>query len=186
MGQQQDAQEFLLGLQESMAQVRDWRCTMLRTPRSHSLPHHVIGQSVCHTHLHALFISRISRQIVCRTCGRHTGRTDPTGVHSVSIAELGSVERALEQHHGHEEIDGYDCTACRRRTQATSTLLVSTLPQILVVHLERFEYALEARKLTHHVAFERRLDLQRFTTRAQVSWCLRRARRVRMATRTLH
>lgn len=145
---------------------------MLRTTRSHYLPHHVIGQSVCNTHLHALFLLRISRQIVCRTCGRHTVRTDPTGVHSVSITGLDSVERALEQHHAREEIDSYDCTACQRRTQATSELLVSTLPQIMVVHLQRFEYTLGARKLTRHVAFERRLDLQRFTTRAQVSWCL--------------
>ena len=92
-----------------------------------------------------------------------------------------SVHSALTGYFQTEPLSGYKCDACNasaRRTMglpvysdlcveasANKCLRVSSPPNILTLHLKRFQFVHNAQqKLSHHVKFDTELDLSPFTT----------------------
>ncbi|KEG08737.1 ubiquitin hydrolase [Trypanosoma grayi] len=96
----------------------------------------------------------------CGSCGRPFKRAEP--FFFLSLPVNSSVEEALSTFLRHEEVEGFMCEGCSATTTVLSRQYIRTLPDILVVHLNRFTFdmqTLQRQKLTETVSFPLEWDL---------------------------
>jgi ubiquitin carboxyl-terminal hydrolase 36/42 len=65
-----------------------------------------------------------------------------------------------------EVLDGenaYKCDKCHKKTRATKKYSIRTAPNVLVVHLKRFDFS-SAGKLSHFVSYPEQLSLKNFVS----------------------
>lgn len=94
------------------------------------------------TLVHQIFGGYLRSQVVCLRCQRPSNTYDEFLDMSVDIMHAGSVQRALADFVRPERLDGdnrYHCERCRVKVPALKRLTVHEAPNVLTVHLKRFD-----------------------------------------------
>lgn len=136
---QQDAQEFFTLL-------LDWL-------RCHCGP--VVEAAIANTFSGTLLYDRR-----CERCGRSTKRAEPFLYLSLPIRS--ALEDSIAAWLQPDQVDGFMCEGCRSTAAATSRQYLRTLPDVLVLHLNRFEFdirTLQRQKVGSTVSFPLDLDM---------------------------
>lgn len=74
----------------------------------------------------------------------------------------------------------YRCPATKRLVRAQRSTRIQEPPNVLTLHLKRFEFAMFGKKVNRHVAFGQELDLAPYlhaSAPAGNHWCASRRRR---------
>ncbi|ESL06491.1 ubiquitin hydrolase [Trypanosoma rangeli SC58] len=102
----------------------------------------------------------------CGNCHRPFKRAEP--FFFLSLPVKSSVEEALSSFLRSEEVEGFMCDGCNLTTTASSHQYLRTLPEVFVVHLNRFTFdtqTLRREKVTRPVSFPLQWDLADYTNR---------------------
>ncbi|TPP51168.1 Ubiquitin carboxyl-terminal hydrolase family protein [Leishmania donovani] len=136
---QQDAQEFFTLL-------LDWL-------RCHCGP--TVKAAVTSTFSGTLLYDR-----QCGSCGRSSKRAEPFLYLSLPVCP--TLEDSLSEFSKPEAVDGFMCEQCGHTAVATSLQYMRTLPDVLVIHWNRFEFdlqSLQRHKVTTTTSFPLQLDM---------------------------
>ncbi|KAF8301248.1 putative ubiquitin hydrolase [Trypanosoma cruzi] len=104
----------------------------------------------------------------CSNCHRVFKRAEP--FFFLSLPVKGTVEEALSTFLQPEEVEGFMCDGCNLTTTASSCQYLRTLPDVLVVHLNRFAFdlqTLQREKVTTSVSFPLEWELTDYINRWQ-------------------
>lgn len=96
----------------------------------------------------------------CGGCGRSTKRAESFLYLSLPVRP--KLSDSFQDFLQSEEVEGFLCEGCRQVTVATSRQYIRTLPEILVIHLTRFEFDMDTqhrRKVHTAVNFPLTLDM---------------------------
>ncbi|CAD2212713.1 Ubiquitin carboxyl-terminal hydrolase, putative [Angomonas deanei] len=97
----------------------------------------------------------------CASCGASAFRAEPFLYLSLPIHSR--LEDSLSSFRTPEEIQGFMCEKCGQSSTATSQQFLRNLPEVLIIHLNRFDFdlhTLERKKIHTPVTFDTVLDLE--------------------------
>ncbi|KFK40800.1 hypothetical protein AALP_AA2G042900 [Arabis alpina] len=153
---QEDAHEYMINLLECMH-----KC---------SLPSGVPTESsdAYRTSLvHRIFGGSLRSQVKCEQCFHCSDKYDPFLDLSLDISKADSLHRALSRFTAVEHLDDgrkvYQCEKCKQKVKAIKQLTVFKAPDVLTIHLKRFE-AHRSEKIDRKVQFTSAIDMKPFVS----------------------
>ncbi|EEB05532.1 ubiquitin carboxy terminal hydrolase Ubp9 [Schizosaccharomyces japonicus yFS275] len=158
--QQQDAHEFLYFLLNAIEEIIN------EYYRSHS-------ETSGPNWIHSLFGGILTSETKCLTCENVTSREESFLDLSIDIEDFSSVSSCLRTFSSAEMLSSknkFHCDACRSLQEAEKRIKLKQLPQILALHLKRFNYSEQQSghaKLFHTVAYPSELRLPNTTEDAE-------------------
>ncbi len=123
-----------------------------------------------HRFLKEIFGGTLSNQLICKDGCTHTReRKEPFYSISVEIKNKPNLYKSLELYVEGEMLEGenaYFCEECNAKRPTLKRAVLHELPNVLVVHLKRFEFSYETlthSKLNQYFEFPEQLDVFPFT-----------------------
>jgi len=119
--------------------------------------------------LKSLFGGTLVYQIISRECSHRSERSEPFTMLTAEVKNKSTLEDSLELYVAGEVLGGdnkYMCSQCGTKVEALRRCAIQTLPQILIIHLKRFEFDLETMtkfKVNDRCSFPMVLDMEPFT-----------------------
>eukprot|EP00241_Pyramimonas_parkeae_P017198 CAMPEP_0114284592 /NCGR_PEP_ID=MMETSP0059-20121206/4731_1 /TAXON_ID=36894 /ORGANISM="Pyramimonas parkeae, Strain CCMP726" /LENGTH=664 /DNA_ID=CAMNT_0001405425 /DNA_START=649 /DNA_END=2643 /DNA_ORIENTATION=- len=113
------------------------------------------------TSIENIFGGVTQSQVKCLKCGYESNTYEPVMDLSLEVMHAGDVQAALKRLTYKERLDGqnkYQCDECKAKVPADKQFTVHRAPNVLVLHLKRFENAFGG-KIQRHVAFQEVLNL---------------------------
>mmetsp|Transcript_413 Transcript_413/g.1405 ORF Transcript_413/g.1405 Transcript_413/m.1405 type:complete len:560 (+) Transcript_413:68-1747(+) len=154
-GRQEDAHEFVRHLLDNMVKASQYRSGRDNIKR-------MTHQEEMKTIVHSIFGGCLQNSVTCLSCKAVSVVTEPFLDLSVDIHSTSSVTGALEKFTSSERLDGankYRCEKCRSHVAALKRMTIRRAPNILTLHLKRFDHL---RKDSKHVYYEEKLDLKKY------------------------
>lgn len=118
-----------------------------------------------------IFEGCFQSEIKCMKCDKSSLAFDPYMDISLNITrDIQTLEKALEYFTQTENLaDNYRCFNCKENTKATKKMSILNVPQILTLHMNRFEFASHnTTKLTKHISYPETLNLTPFTVENKI------------------
>lgn len=117
------------------------------------------------TLVHTVFGNQVRSQVKCMKCNAKSNTFQTQLDFSVDIERISNLHSAFKRYTAMEKISGYSCSKCKRPVDAGKQMMISKLPNSLIVHLKRFgfnRYTGDAKKLGHKVEYPETLDMAPF------------------------
>ena len=152
-GRQEDAHEFLIHLFDSMQ-----KACLHNKPK---LDNYTQSTSL----LHQIFGGFCRSQVICSRCHNRSNTYDPFLTLSIDVQHCNSIKDSLARYTKKEFLGNanmYKCEKCKQKVDATRRVTFQRLPKILVLHLKRFNYNGLNMKLSKHLNFPDKLELNSF------------------------
>ncbi|KRX92902.1 Ubiquitin carboxyl-terminal hydrolase 36 [Trichinella pseudospiralis] len=156
-GRQEDAHEFLRYFVDAMQNAA------LFPYRGRSLDIFTQETSV----ISRIFGGFHRSQIVCNNCQYVSVIYDPFLDLSLEIKQWNTIEHAMAHYTKMETLsndDAYNCPRCKRRVSARKILTIHSAPNVLTIHLKRFDHF---GKIDRHIGYSDRMNLRPFMTEKQ-------------------
>ncbi|RNA13776.1 Ubiquitin carboxyl-terminal hydrolase [Brachionus plicatilis] len=157
VGTQEDASEFFTTLIESMAKSIKFS---LNIPNKLSL----MSKKKANTILDDIFSFQFCSRITCSNCDRTSDTVESTNTWPVDVKYAQDIRKGMLHFLREEVLDGqnaYKCDKCGKKTRATKKYTIRTAPNILVIHLKRFDFS-HGGKLSHYVSYPETLNMKTF------------------------
>ncbi|KXZ46653.1 hypothetical protein GPECTOR_41g617 [Gonium pectorale] len=154
-GRQEDSHEFLTALLDVIE--RDGR----RAAVARGAP------KGCRTIVEDLFVGCWQSQVRCLKCGYESNTYESFATLPLDIGQARTVTEGLRAFTEAERLDGsnkYKCDKCRQLVPAIKQTTIWDDPNVLVLHLKRFDGGSFLGKVSRHVAFPEQLELGAFMT----------------------
>lgn len=174
VGTQEDASEFFTTLLESMAKSIKFAINpsvQNLNGRCNAAPNNPSSSSNKRTTtiLDDIFSFQFRSRITCSSCNRVSDTIENTNTWPVDVKYVQDVHKGMLHFLREEVLDGenaYKCDKCKKKTRATKKYSIRTAPNILVVHLKRFDFSYGG-KLSHYVSYPEMLSLKSFIPEQQ-------------------
>ncbi len=88
----------------------------------------------------SIFGGKICNQLVCSQCGTVKRNYEDMYTLSLEIKNQRNFHEAMDKFVANSPVSGYFCEACRNKVEVSKRTLLAGLPNILIVHLQRFTY----------------------------------------------
>ena len=154
LGRQEDSHEFLRFMIEGMQ-----RNFLAAEPKQH------LESRIKETTLiHRIFGGYLQSQVKCLSCQNISRTFDPFLDLSLEVRQIDSISKALKQFAQAERLcksNRYRCDLCGKLSDADKSMRIHLAPNILTIHLKRFNMSPfgEMSKINKHVEFSEHLDL---------------------------
>eukprot|EP01022_Parablepharisma_sp_SALTPOND_P015060 TRINITY_DN20_c0_g1_i1.p1 TRINITY_DN20_c0_g1~~TRINITY_DN20_c0_g1_i1.p1 ORF type:complete len:1373 (-),score=178.95 TRINITY_DN20_c0_g1_i1:2037-6155(-) len=116
--------------------------------------------------LQNIFGGKSCSQVVCSNCGNVSNTFEDYYTLSLEIKNQKNIHAALERFIASNTVSGYLCQECKKKCDASKRTLLSTLPNVLIVHLQRFSYNFDLlmnEKIHSQFEFPTVLDMLNYT-----------------------
>ena len=116
--------------------------------------------------LQSLFGGKSCSQVVCKSCGNINSTYEDYFTLSLDIKNLKTIFEALNRFISGSEVSDYFCEKCKKRGEVTKRTLLSSLPNILIVHLQRFAFNFDTlinEKVHTRLEFPNALNMLQYT-----------------------
>jgi hypothetical protein len=90
--------------------------------------------------LQSIFGGQLCSQLQCKSCGNISPSYEDYYTLSLEIKNQKTLADAFDRYVAPNEVSDYMCAACKKKVDVTKRTLISTLPNVLIVHLQRFNY----------------------------------------------
>eukprot|EP00484_Ammonia_sp_Unknown_P007860 CAMPEP_0197080238 /NCGR_PEP_ID=MMETSP1384-20130603/214025_1 /TAXON_ID=29189 /ORGANISM="Ammonia sp." /LENGTH=1078 /DNA_ID=CAMNT_0042519121 /DNA_START=1 /DNA_END=3237 /DNA_ORIENTATION=+ len=158
-GRQEDAHEFWTAL------VKHMQAAAIR-PHTERYPGKKMPIALQETSvMYKIFGGYLRSQILCTACNKASNTYDSILDLSLEIRGCRSVVSALQKFTTQEKLiddNKYFCAQCNRKQNAVKQLTIFDAPNILLLHLKRFEFGV---KIDKFVQFDTSLDLTPFMSK---------------------
>jgi len=117
--------------------------------------------------MHSVFGGKSCSQLVCEDgCGTAKNRFEDMFCLSLEVSNMKTIYDSLEKYISPEKIDEYQCDTCNKKVTITKRNVLSDLPNVLIVHLQRIFYNYETdrnEKINSRLEFPKVLNLKDYT-----------------------
>jgi len=117
--------------------------------------------------MHSVFGGKSCSQLVCEDgCGSAKNRFEDMFCLSLEVNNMKTIYDSLEKYISPEKIDEYHCETCNKKVTITKRNVLSDLPNVLIVHLQRIFYNYETdrnEKINTRLEFPKVLNLKNYT-----------------------
>ena len=144
--EQKDAQEFLTTLFDRLE-------TGLKGTSRKYLLQSVFGGKTC-------------SQLVCKECGKVKNKLEDFYNLSLTVKDIKGMYESLAKLVEGEVIGDYECAGCKKKVDVSKRTLITTTPNVLIVHLQRLLFNFDTfqnDKLNQHFEFPQQLDLRPYS-----------------------
>ena len=87
-----------------------------------------------------IFVGKTKEKKTCSECGNITYKEEEFKEISLEVKDIKDIYESLDKYISEEIIDDYKCDKCNNKVKLKKTTVISSLPNILVVHLKRMTY----------------------------------------------
>ena len=148
---QKDYREFLMFLLSWLHKDLEGRVNRDANALNH-MPKAILNNRT--SIISSLFQGEHMQSIVCCNCHHNSISMEVFTILSLSIStNMECTLMSLFHNHYHDGIIDYRCPKCNITGNSTRKTEIQKLPQVLVLHLNRFEYATQANKRQTYVDF---------------------------------
>ncbi|GLC42526.1 hypothetical protein PLESTB_001107400 [Pleodorina starrii] len=154
-GRQEDSHELLTAVLDVMERDGRRAAVALGAPKG------------CRTIVEELFLGRWQSQVRCLVCGHESNTYESFATLPLDIAQARTVTEGLRAFTEAERLDGnnkYKCDKCRQLVPALKQTTIWDDPNVLVLHLKRFDAGSLLGKISRHVTFAEAVDLGPYMT----------------------
>ena len=88
----------------------------------------------------SVFGGRICNQLACGQCGTVRRNYEDMYTLSLEIKNQRTFHEAMDKFVANSMVSGYFCEECRNKVEVSKRTLLADLPNVLIVHLQRFSY----------------------------------------------
>jgi len=117
--------------------------------------------------MNSVFGGKSCSQLVCEDgCGTAKNRFEDMFCLSLEVSNMKTIYDSLEKYISPEKIDEYHCDTCNKKVTITKRNVLSDLPNVLIVHLQRIFYNYETdrnEKINSRLEFPKVLNLKNYT-----------------------
>ena len=120
----------------------------------------------------SVFKGNICSQLICSVCNTIKNRIEDFNYLSLEVKNLNNVYESLSKFIKGEEIDGYECDTCKKKVLVNKKNLLSHLPNVLIIYLQRicFDYeCFQNRKINSRLEFPDKLNLKNYTIESTIN-----------------
>ena len=143
---QQDTQEFLNMIFDKLENL------LKETPFKHILQ--------------GVYGGKTTNQTICHGCGTVREREDIFYNLSVEVKNMKNIYESFEKFITGETIEDYYCESCKKKNSITKRTCLSSLPNVLIVHLQRIIFDLDTlmnQKINSKLEFPFELNMKPYT-----------------------
>ena len=111
-----------------------------------------------------LFCGNIQEKKVCSECGNTSYKDDEFKLISLEVREMKDIFQSFEKYISEEIIEGYKCDKCNKEVNLKKSTIISSLPNVLVIHLNRMKYNNngELKKIINKFDFPLELNIKNY------------------------
>ena len=81
--------------------------------------------------------------MVCPGCGKVKNRIEDCYFLSIPVKGVNSIEKSFEKMIEGETIGDYKCSGCKKNVDIKKRTLMTQMPNVLIVHLQRIAFNME-------------------------------------------
>ena len=115
-----------------------------------------------------IFNGETCSQLLCMNgCGSIKNRFEELIYLSLEIKNVTTLKESLEKYISEEIIDDYFCEACKKKGKHTKRISINKLPNVLIIHLQRFAFNYETflmEKINTKLEFPTNINLKDYCT----------------------
>ena len=112
-----------------------------------------------------LFIGKLCHKNFCTSCKNITYRLEDFKYITLDVKDLNNIYESLDNYISEDNIEDYPCSNCGKKITLKKCSLISSLPNILIIHLNRIiintEYG-NQQKINSRFEFPKELDLKKY------------------------
>ena len=116
--------------------------------------------------MQSIFGGKTCSQSICSNCGHVSSVYEDYCTLSLEIKNQNTLEEALEKFISESAVSDYKCDACEQKVDVARRTVISTLPNILIVHLQRFAFNFDTlmnEKIHTKLEFPKMIDMTHYT-----------------------
>jgi ubiquitin carboxyl-terminal hydrolase 34 len=113
------------------------------------------------------FQGRTTAVRVCKNCGNLSEKQEEFKTVQLEVRNQPNVYAGLKRFTAAEQIEGYDCSACKQKAEISRRIVLHKLPNFLILHLQRIVFDPETfmnKKINARVEFPSVLNVKPFTS----------------------
>jgi len=122
--------------------------------------------------LKSIYGGKTCTQIKCKNCKAIINRVEMFYNLSIEVKNLKNVYQSLKKYIKAETVSDYTCSSCNKKVEISKRSLLKELPNVLIMHLQRFTFDLERLqnvKVNTKFEFPHELNLEPYTQEG-VEW----------------
>ncbi|CAG9863922.1 unnamed protein product [Phyllotreta striolata] len=162
---QQDAHEFFI----STLNLLHKHCVDT-TPKGNDVTPR--GNEKCPCIIDQIFSGDLQSDLVCKKCNGVSTKIDPIWDFSLDLGPVtlggrqqSSLDKCLERFTEPESLGEIFCSKCQSYEESTKQFTMRTLPNVVSIHLKRFEHTTVQKKVPAVISFPEMLDMTPFMSR---------------------
>jgi ubiquitin carboxyl-terminal hydrolase 34 len=116
--------------------------------------------------LQSVFGGQTCSQVVCQECGTCKNRIEDFYNLSLTVKDIKSMHDSLKTLVDGEVINDYECDTCKKKVDISKRVLLSSTPNVLIVHLQRIIFNFDTfrnDKINSLFEFPSHLDLKPYS-----------------------
>lgn len=116
--------------------------------------------------VHSVFGGQTCSQMVCTECGKVKNKIEDFLNLSLTVKDIKSMQESLQKMIEGEVINDFMCDSCKKRVDISKRTLISSTPNVLIVHLQRIIFNFETfrnDKINSFFEFPNQLDLKPYS-----------------------
>jgi len=120
----------------------------------------------------SVFKGQTCNQLICSKCNTIKNRIEEFNYLSLEVKNMNNIYDSLSKFIKGEEIEGYECDTCKQKVTVNKRNLLSQLPNVLIIYLQRicFDYEyFQNRKINSRLEFPNKLNLKNYTIESTIN-----------------